>query len=112
MKLFNIISRLPIAIEMLFHRQEWSKFIKMVIISAFVILAPMIWIDSIYYGRFVLAPLNIIMYNVFTSHGPDIYGTEPFSYYIANGFLNFNFIFIGALIAPFGLVRFKKIYTR
>nr|XP_050859128.1 alpha-1,2-mannosyltransferase ALG9 isoform X2 [Vespula vulgaris] len=100
---FTSLLGLPIAIEMLFHRQEWSKFIKWVIISAFVILAPMIWIDSIYYGRFVLAPLNIIMYNVFTTHGPDIYGTEPFSYYIANGFLNFNFIFIGALIAPFGL---------
>ena len=33
-------------------------------------------IDSIYYGKFVLAPLNIIIYNVFGKGGPDLYG-EP-----------------------------------
>ncbi|XP_015587683.1 alpha-1,2-mannosyltransferase ALG9 isoform X2 [Cephus cinctus] len=100
---FAALLGVPIAMEMLVRRQEWKKFIKWVVISAVVILIPMIWIDSMYYGKFVLAPMNIIMYNVFTNHGPDIYGTEPFSFYFLNGFLNFNFIFIGALVAPFGL---------
>ena len=94
--------------EMLIHKKEWGKFIKWVIISGTVILVPMIWVDSMYYGKLVIAPLNIIIYNVFTNHGPNIYGTEPFSYYIYNGFLNFNFVFIGALWAPFGLVIFIK----
>lgn len=94
--------------EMLIHKQEWSKFIKWVIISGTVVLVPMIWIDSMYYGKLVIAPLNIVLYNVFTHHGPNIYGTEPFSYYIYNGFLNFNFVFIGALWAPLGLVIFMK----
>lgn len=94
--------------EMLIHKQDWSKFMKWVIISGAVVLVPMIWIDSMYYGKLVIAPLNIVMYNVFTNHGPNIYGTEPFSYYIYNGFLNFNFIFVGALWAPFGLVIFVK----
>ena len=61
-------------------------------------------IDSLYYGKLVLAPLNIVMYNVFTSHGPDLYGTEPWYFYLFNGFLNFNIIFICALVAPFAVV--------
>lgn len=95
---------------MLVHRKEWSKFIKWVFISAVVIAIPMVWVDSVYFGKIVVAPLNIILYNIFTSHGPNLYGTEPFSYYIINGFLNFNFVFIGALFAPLGLVRILILY--
>ncbi|XP_017876242.1 alpha-1,2-mannosyltransferase ALG9 isoform X1 [Ceratina calcarata] len=100
---FAALLGLPIALEMLMRKKNWSKFVKWVIISGTVVLVPMVWIDSMYYGKLVIAPLNIILYNVFTNHGPNIYGTEPFSYYIYNGFLNFNFIFIGALWAPLGL---------
>jgi alpha-1,2-mannosyltransferase len=89
---------------MLFHRKDWLKFFKWVIISGNVILIPMICLDSMYYGKLVIAPLNIILYNVFSSHGPNLYGTEPFSFYLLNGFLNFNFIFIGALLTPLFLV--------
>jgi len=102
---FIFIFSIPIAAEMLIHRQEWSRFIKWVIISGFVIAIPIVWVDSIYFGKLVIAPLNIVFYNIFTNHGPNIYGTEPFIYYIANGFLNFNFVFLGALFAPLGLVR-------
>lgn len=31
-------------------------------------------VDSYYYGKLVVAPLNIVLYNVFTPHGPDLYG--------------------------------------
>lgn len=31
-------------------------------------------IDSYYYGKLVVTPLNIVLYNVFTPHGPDLYG--------------------------------------
>ncbi|KAL6255344.1 hypothetical protein P5V15_013682 [Pogonomyrmex californicus] len=101
---FASLLGLPIAAEMLIQNRDWIKFIKWVIISAIVITIPMVWVDSVYFGKLVIAPLNIILYNVFTSHGPNLYGTEPFSYYIVNGFLNFNFVFIGALFAPLVLV--------
>ncbi|XP_012252677.2 alpha-1,2-mannosyltransferase ALG9 isoform X2 [Athalia rosae] len=94
----------PIAIEMLLRRREWLRFTKWAALSAVVILAPMIWFDSVYFGKLVIAPFNIIAYNVFTSHGPDLYGTEPFHFYFLNGFLNFNFVFLGALAAPLGLL--------
>lgn len=35
---------------------------------------PVVVIDSYYYGKLVVAPLNIVLYNVFTPHGPDLYG--------------------------------------
>lgn len=57
----------------------------------------MVQIDSHYFGSLVIAPLNIVKYNVFTSHGPDLYGTEPWSFYMFNGFLNFNIVFLAAL---------------
>ena len=62
------------------------------------ILTPQILVDSYYYGKPVLASLNIVLYNVFTSHGPDLYGTEPPVFYLINGFLNFNFIFLLAVM--------------
>ncbi|CAG2066098.1 unnamed protein product, partial [Timema podura] len=43
---------------------------------------------------------NILYYNVFTSHGPNLYGTEPWTFYFINGFLNFNFVFVAALLTP------------
>ncbi|XP_008544878.1 alpha-1,2-mannosyltransferase ALG9 [Microplitis demolitor] len=101
---FVALLGVPIVIDLLIRRQEWSRFINWTIISAAVILIPMIWIDSVYYGKLVIAPINLIVYNVFTSHGPDLYGTEPISYYFINGFLNFNFIFIAALFTPLALV--------
>lgn len=60
----------------------------------------MLVIDSTYFGKITLAPLNIIAYNVFTSHGPNLYGTEPPAFYLINGFLNFNIIWLLALITP------------
>lgn len=53
--------------------------------------------DSSYYGKPTNAPLNIVWYNVFTGHGPDLYGTEPWHFYLVNGFLNFNVAFVLAL---------------
>ena len=38
-----------------------------------------------------------LSYNVLTDHGPDLYGTEPASFYLFNGLLNFNFVFPAAL---------------
>lgn len=64
----------------------------------------MIKMDSDLYGRLVIAPVNIVMYNVFSKHGSTLYGTEPFSFYFVNGFLNFNIAFVFALLTPFIIV--------
>ncbi|CAG8607962.1 4173_t:CDS:2 [Diversispora eburnea] len=74
-------------------------------ISMCLILVPLVLADSYYYKQFNIVPLNIIMYNVFggKDRGPELYGTEPWHFYIKNGLLNFNFLFILALISLPGL---------
>lgn len=104
------IFSVPLAIDMLFRRKNWWVFIQWSLIACAAILLPMARIDSLYYGRLVLSPLNIVMYNVFTSHGPDLYGTEPWYFYVINGFLNFNIMFIAALFTPLALVSHELDY--
>lgn len=95
---FAALLGVPIAIDIVLVKKLWRLFITWCIISAVTILCPQLIIDSYYYDRPVFASLNIVWYNVFTSHGPDLYGTEPASFYLMNGFLNFNFIFLFALV--------------
>lgn len=83
---------------MLVRQNLYKDFIMWSSISAIVILLPMAIIDSMYYGRIVVAPLNIVRYNVLGGAGPELYGTEPFFYYIINGFLNFNFIWVNKMM--------------
>jgi alpha-1,2-mannosyltransferase len=58
-------------------------------------------IDSLFYGRLTITPWNIVKYNVFpdTARGPNLYGTEPWSFYLLNLTLNFNVILPLALVA-------------
>lgn len=85
---------IPIAIDMLSRQQLRSSFFIWTTISALFIGLPMLLIDSHFFGKWTFPPLNIVLYNIFTSHGPNIFGTEPFSYYLFNGFLNFNIIWV------------------
>lgn len=34
----------------------------------------MVLIDMHFYGKLVIAPLNIVLYNVISGHGPELYG--------------------------------------
>ncbi|KAK3069411.1 mannosyltransferase [Teratosphaeriaceae sp. CCFEE 6253] len=56
-------------------------------------------VDWFFYKKLVLVPLNIVLYNVFSSHGPNIYGTEPWHFYLRNLFLNFHVFFPLALLS-------------
>lgn len=88
---------LPIAVDMLLRKRMLRTFFLWAAISAATIAIPMIVIDSSYFGKITFAPLNIVLYNVFTSHGPNIFGTEPLSYYLVNGFLNFNIVWVSII---------------
>ena len=108
---FAAILGIPIAIDILLRRQKWILFIKWSVISTVILLIPQILIDSYYYGKLTIASLNIIMYNVWNDSS-NLYGTEPWTYYLFNGFLNFNFIFIAALLVwPLQLVLHFTVHT-
>ncbi|KAI9474064.1 MAG: Alg9-like mannosyltransferase family-domain-containing protein [Benjaminiella poitrasii] len=55
--------------------------------------------DQMFYRQYTVVAWNIIKYNVFGAEGrgPDLYGTEPWYYYIMNGLLNFNIVFLLAI---------------
>jgi len=65
---------LPIAIDLLFRKKRIRVFIMWSIVATICILAPAVYIDSQRFGKLVVAPLNIVLYNVLTDHGPDLYG--------------------------------------
>ncbi|KAB1254941.1 Ferredoxin-fold anticodon-binding domain-containing protein 1 [Camelus dromedarius] len=95
---FSAALGLPIAFDVLVMKHGWKNFINWSLVALMLFLVPVVVIDSYYYGKLVIAPLNIVLYNVFTSHGPDLYGTEPWYFYLINGFLNFNVVFALALL--------------
>ncbi|XP_056314550.1 alpha-1,2-mannosyltransferase ALG9 [Danio aesculapii] len=96
---FSALLGIPIAFDLLWLKKKWKSFIMWTLVALLLFLVPVVIVDSYYYGKLVIAPLNIIMYNVFTPHGPDLYGTEPWHYYFVNGFLNFNIVFVLALFS-------------
>lgn len=62
---------------------------------------PVVLIDTIAYGKLVVVPWNIIKYNIFggTERGPELYGSEPWYFYIFNLILNFNILIPLALLS-------------
>ncbi|KAH9514081.1 mannosyltransferase [Bulinus truncatus] len=98
---------IPIAVDVVILKKQLVYFVKWSGIAIILFLVPLVLIDIHYYGKCVVAPLNIVLYNVISGHGPELYGVEPFSYYIINGFLNFNFAYLLALGSlPFLLLIF------
>ncbi|PFH52224.1 glycosyltransferase family 22 protein [Amanita thiersii Skay4041] len=79
---------------------RWKRLLIACLVSA-LIFVPVIAVDSIAYGRLSIVPWNIVRYNIFggTERGPDLYGTSPWHFYVANLFLNFNILLPFALLA-------------
>lgn len=96
---FSALMGVPIALDLVLKRKRFAYFIQWSAISFVSLMCPLVYFDSIYYGKTVFAPLNIILYNIFGKGGPNLYGTEPWTYYFVNGFLNFNVVFLLALVS-------------
>ncbi|KAI5951336.1 ALG9 [Candida jiufengensis] len=107
---FALALGLPLGIYcgfgILYHKLNWTILLKIVgILEA--VIAPIFLIDSYLLQNWVFVPINIVSYNVFGSEGegPEIFGVEPFSYYVVNLLLNFNVLLplsiLGLLINPF-----------
>ncbi|KAF9160342.1 mannosyltransferase [Actinomortierella ambigua] len=97
-----------------FQDWQWMRLKRIVLFSLRVLIllmVPIALIDYYYYKKWVVVPLNIVLYNVFGGKdvGPDIYGTEPWWFYILNGLLNFNVLFLAALASLPMLVMITQI---
>ena len=66
-------------------------------------------VDGFFYKRVAIVSWNIVRYNIFsskTSAGPEIYGTEPWHFYLRNLALNFHvFLPLALLAIPLLLVQ-------
>lgn len=90
----------PFVLELLFRKRKFLDFFKNALLYGAMYGVPIVLIDSLYFGTFTVAALNIIRYNVFTSHGPDLYGVEPIMFYVKNLFLNHNITLLLSLSYP------------
>ncbi|XP_053681407.1 alpha-1,2-mannosyltransferase ALG9 [Anopheles nili] len=97
---FAVIVSIPFVLELLVKYRKIGFLCKNALIFGAVFGIPIIIIDSAHFGSITVAALNIIRYNVFTSHGPDLYGVEPASFYVKNLFLNHNIVLPLTLAYP------------
>ncbi|KAI1825925.1 glycosyltransferase family 22 protein [Xylaria intraflava] len=68
-------------------------------------------INAFFYHRVEIVSWNIIKYNIFSSTGgPNLYGTEPWTFYFRNLAINFNIWFILALLS-LPLFLLQKVFT-
>ncbi|KAL3636925.1 hypothetical protein CASFOL_019224 [Castilleja foliolosa] len=67
-------------------------------------------VDHLYYGKWTSSVLNLLIYNVSGGGESYLYGTEGPLFYLKNGFNNFNFGFILALLFIVILPVAKKKY--
>ncbi|XP_057457385.1 dol-P-Man:Man(6)GlcNAc(2)-PP-Dol alpha-1,2-mannosyltransferase [Lotus japonicus] len=106
---FSILAFLPVTLYSL-HRKFKQAFISGVVTSV-ILLALSIVTDFYYYGRWTSSVLNLLIYNVAGGGESHLYGTEGPLYYLRNGFNNFNFCFVLALLFLGILPIAKKKYA-
>ncbi|RDW79534.1 mannosyltransferase [Coleophoma cylindrospora] len=82
------------------------------IVSGLLVLFFEFLISGFFYKKMVVVPLNIVLYNIFAGpgRGPEIFGTEPWHFYIRNLLLNFNIWFILA-VAALPLFALQKMFA-
>ncbi|KAF7140849.1 hypothetical protein RHSIM_Rhsim06G0207300 [Rhododendron simsii] len=93
---FSVLAFLPITIYSL--RRKFKQSFLAGAITSIVLLALSLLVDYTYYRRWTSSVLNLLLYNVLGGGESHLYGIEGPLYYLKNGFNNFNFCFILALL--------------
>jgi len=94
---FAALLGLPFVMLALSGLASLRRFVWRAALAGLLVCAPMLLVDSYFYGAAVLAPLNIVRYNVL-SGGSELYGTEPWHFYVLNLLLNWNLVVPLALL--------------
>jgi alpha-1,2-mannosyltransferase len=97
----GIVGAGPLALDALFHL-GLLPFLSHAVQALCALVLPSALFDSYLYGRPVVAFLNILLYNSSAKQGAgaQLYGVEPWHYYLHNLALNFNLALPAALAAP------------
>ncbi|KAK6132645.1 hypothetical protein DH2020_033597 [Rehmannia glutinosa] len=105
---FSILAFLPVTIFSLLRRFKHA-FLSGVVTSL-ALMALSVIVDYFYYGKWTSSVINLLIYNVSGGGESHLYGTEGPLFYLKNGFNNFNFCFILALLFIVILPIAKKKY--
>ena len=97
----GIVGAGPLALDALYHLGLFP-FLSHALKALCALVIPSALFDSHLYGRPVVAFLNILLYNSSAKQGAgaQLYGVEPWYYYLHNLALNFNVALPAALAAP------------
>lgn len=89
---FSAILAVPLALDILLRKNGIVIFLTYASVSALAVIAFMGPVDTYYFGKPVIAPLNHILYNVFPREGAgsQIFGVESWGFYVKNLALNCN----------------------
>eukprot|EP00771_Trimastix_marina_P001671 gnl/Trimastix_PCT/2757.p1 GENE.gnl/Trimastix_PCT/2757~~gnl/Trimastix_PCT/2757.p1 ORF type:complete len:677 (+),score=129.70 gnl/Trimastix_PCT/2757:40-2070(+) len=91
---FAALCALPAALHIIATCGFWRP-LKWAILTCVVLLVPSLIVDHYYYHKWICAPWNIASYNVLQAQegiGPEIFGVEPWYFYILNLIVNFNVV--------------------
>ncbi|GFP78661.1 dol-p-man:man(6)glcnac(2)-pp-dol alpha-1 2-mannosyltransferase [Phtheirospermum japonicum] len=106
---FSILAFLPVTIFSLVRR--FKRAFLSGVAASLALLALSVVVDHLYYGKWTSSVLNLLIYNVSGGGESHLYGTEGPLFYLKNGFNNFNFGFILALLFVVILPVAKKKYV-
>ncbi|KAJ1687584.1 hypothetical protein LUZ63_018974 [Rhynchospora breviuscula] len=94
---FSILVVLPVTIFSLI-RGSFVKVFFSGLLTSIILLGLSLYADYLSYGKLTFSVFNLLKYNVFGGGESHLYGTEGISFYFRNGFNNFNFAFVLALL--------------
>ncbi|KAD0572593.1 hypothetical protein E3N88_44040 [Mikania micrantha] len=106
---FSILAFVPVTVYSLILRFK-QAFISGAFISV-TLLTLSVFVDYHYYGKWTSSVMNLLMYNVVGGGESHLYGIEGPLYYLKNGFNNFNFALVLALLFVATLSVTKKKYA-
>ncbi|KAJ8755686.1 hypothetical protein K2173_022614 [Erythroxylum novogranatense] len=104
---FSLLAFLPITFYSLVR--NFKQTLVAGTITSLFILVLSVLVDYYYYRRWTSSVLNLLLYNVLGGGESHLYGIEGSFFYLRNGFNNFNFCFVLALlfVAILPIVRRK-----
>ncbi|PIA42223.1 hypothetical protein AQUCO_02100239v1 [Aquilegia coerulea] len=106
---FSILAVLPVTCYCL--KRRFKRVFLSAAATSVVVFALSVYTDYIYYQKWTSSVLNLLVYNVVGGGESHLYGTEGPLYYLRNGFNNFNFCFVLALMFLGILPITRKKYT-
>jgi alpha-1,2-mannosyltransferase len=100
---FSVLIGIPLGFDILgkiWTRQEsLGRMLVWALSTILLVCGASLLIDYTFYDSWVFAVINIAIYNSMGT-GANLYGVEPWSYYLSNLLLNFNVVFLLAALCP------------